>query len=82
MPRRFLAFVAQAAVLLLLARLPAATAGNPKPMTFEELKVAFPKVTANTTGNFDTLQKWWQENGGRVTLHDPWLAFLAKQKID
>jgi hypothetical protein len=44
--------------------------------------VAFPKMTADTTGDFDTLQQWWQQNANRVTLHDPWLAFLAKQKID
>jgi hypothetical protein len=44
--------------------------------------VAFPKVTADTTGNFDALQQWWQQNAARVTLHDPWLAFLARQKID
>jgi hypothetical protein len=44
--------------------------------------VAFPTVTADTTGNFDTLQRWWQQNADRVTLHDPWLAFLARQKID
>jgi hypothetical protein len=44
--------------------------------------VAFPKVTADTTGNFDLLQQWWQQNAARVTLHDPWLAFLARQKID
>jgi len=44
--------------------------------------VAFPKVSPDTLGDFDTLQQWWQQNGDRVTLHDPWLAFLSKQKID
>jgi len=39
-------------------------------------------ATADRTGNCDRLQQWWQQNAARVSLHDPWLAFLAKQEID
>jgi len=45
-------------------------------------KVSFPEVPADTSGSFDRLQQWWEQNGARVTLHDPWLAVLARQKID
>jgi hypothetical protein len=39
-------------------------------------------ATADRTGNFDRLQQRRQQNAARVSLHDPWLAFLAKQEID
>ena len=28
------------------------------------------------------LTKWWKTHQDKLTLHDPWMALLAKQKID
>ncbi len=28
------------------------------------------------------LRDWWRQYEGRITLHDPWLDLLAKQKVD
>jgi hypothetical protein len=30
----------------------------------------------------EVLLQWWLKNGTRLTLHDPWLASLSKQKLD
>jgi hypothetical protein len=30
----------------------------------------------------EVLLQWWLKNGARLTLHDPWLATLSKQKLD
>jgi hypothetical protein len=32
--------------------------------------------------DFADFQAWWQQHEARITLHDPWLAMLSKQKID
>ncbi|MBI3823133.1 MAG: hypothetical protein HY289_10705 [Planctomycetes bacterium] len=31
---------------------------------------------------FETIQGWWQKHADKITLHDPWLETLSKQKID
>lgn len=32
--------------------------------------------------DFNALDAWWREHSAKVTLHDPWLETLARQKID
>ena len=27
-------------------------------------------------------RKWWDENESKITLHDPWLRGLEREKID
>jgi hypothetical protein len=31
---------------------------------------------------FEALTEWWKRHGDKIKLHDPWLEFLAKQKVD
>lgn len=32
--------------------------------------------------DYDELRAWWQQNSAKITLNDPWLDVLSKQKVD
>jgi hypothetical protein len=32
--------------------------------------------------DYDELSAWWRQHSAKITLHDPWLDTLSKQKID
>jgi hypothetical protein len=55
--------------------------GLPQPDVTGKLKLARAD-DADSNANWQALRQWWQRHAERLSLHDPWMPVLSKQKLD
>ena len=47
-------------------------------------KSDLPQPPYDVSGNVEpkAIEAWWRQHSAKITLHDPWLEMLSKQKVD